>query len=124
MQSDDKPPVVSDTTKNKIDEQVSDEANERARIHGETARIAWQELQRFFAQGYAVAVSPELDLVDVGYQMSCDNKVQLEAWMELGQVNAVSDAQALEWLEVDALMWSVVVRPWVLVQPVLKDQEI
>jgi hypothetical protein len=34
----------------------------------------------------------------------------------------VSDAQALEWLEVNTLMWSVVIRPWVLVQPILQDK--
>ncbi|MCP4001182.1 MAG: DUF2288 domain-containing protein [Gammaproteobacteria bacterium] len=97
-----------------------DEVVERDRINGETAKIGWSELQRFFAQGHAVAVSSELDLIDVAYQMSCDNKEQLEAWMELGHVKAVSDAQAIEWLEADSLMWSVVVRPWILVQPVKK----
>ena len=38
---------------------------ERARINSETSKIAWQELQRFFAQGIAVAVAPQLDLVEV-----------------------------------------------------------
>jgi len=37
-----------------------------------------------------------------------------------GVVGPVSDAHAVEWLEARALMWSVVVRPWVLVQPVLQ----
>lgn len=95
----------------------------RARINSETAKIAWQELQRFFAQGHAIAVSHQLDLVDVAYQLSCDNKPQLEAWMELDHVGVVSDAQALEWLEANVLMWSVVVRPWVLVQPILQNQD-
>ena len=83
----------------------------RARINGETAKITWQELQRFFAQGHALAVSHKLDLVEVAYQIPVDNKVQLEAWMEAGHVDVVSDTQALGWLEANALMWSVVVRP-------------
>ena len=98
-------------------------AADKARINGETAKIAWTELQRFFAQGYAIAVSAQLDLVNVAYEVSCDNKQQVEAWMESGQIGPVSDAQALEWLEANALMWSVVVRPWVLVQPILQDPE-
>jgi hypothetical protein len=113
---------VSDSRKSSHNEQAPDEVVERARINAETAKIAWTELQRFFAQGYAVAVSPELDLVEVAFQMSCDNKAQLESWMELEHVSTVSDAQALEWLEADALMWSVVIRPWVLVQPILQDK--
>ena len=97
------------------------EAEERARIHAETAKIGWQELQRFFAQGLAIGVRPELDLVDVAWEMSCDNKSRIEAWMNSGEVTQVSDAQAIEWFEANALMWCVVVRPWVLVQPVLAD---
>ncbi len=92
----------------------------RAQINAETAKIGWHELQRFFAQGNAVAVSPELDLVEVAYQVSIDNKSQIEQWMADGVVGPVSDAHAVEWLEARALMWSVVVRPWVLVQPVLQ----
>lgn len=95
----------------------------RAVINGETAKIGWSELQRFFAQGYALGVSPKLDLVEVALQVSEDNKQQVEAWMEAGLFGPVSDAQALEWLEAKALMWSVVVKPWVLVQPILQNPE-
>ena len=35
-----------------------------------------------------------------------------------GKVARVSDEQAREWAETDALVWAVVVSPWVLVQPV------
>lgn len=94
---------------------------ERARINAETAKIAWRELQRFFAQGKAIAVSPRLDLVDVALQISCDNSEQVDAWMREGSIGPVSDTQAVEWLEANALMWSVVVRPFVLVQPLLQD---
>jgi len=97
------------------------EVIERARLNSETATIAWRELQRFFAQGHAIAVAPHLDLVDVAYQLSVDNADQVRAWMADNTLGQVSDAQAVEWLEANALMWSVVVRPWVLVQPILQD---
>lgn len=100
---------------------MDDELVERARINAETAKIAWQELQRFFAQGHAITVSPELDLVDVAWEMSQDNRTLIEVWVAAGKVGQVTDAQAIEWLEANALMWCVVVRPWVLVQPVLSE---
>jgi hypothetical protein len=103
------------------DQNEDRESLERTRINSETAKIGWHELQRFFAQGHAVAVSSDLDLVEVAYQVSSDNKLCIEEWMGNGSVGPVSDAQALEWLEARALMWSVVVRPWVLVQPVLQE---
>jgi hypothetical protein len=88
----------------------------RAKVNLETSRIAWKELQRFFASGVAIAVSPELDLVEVAFQISEDNKKQVAAWLSEGKVGAVSDAQALAWYEADAEVWSVVVSPYVLVQ--------
>jgi hypothetical protein len=88
----------------------------REKVNLETSRIAWKELQRFFASGTAVFVSPDLDLVDVAYQFSIDNKDQVALWMQNNQVALVSDQQALNWLETDAEVWAVVVKPWILVQ--------
>jgi hypothetical protein len=88
----------------------------RASVNLETARIAWKELQRFFASGSAILVSAELDLVEVAYQISEDNKAQVLEWMQSGQIARVPDAQALAWYEADADVWAVVVRPYVLVQ--------
>ena len=90
----------------------------RAKINLETSKIAWKELQRFFAGGVALMVSADLDLVDVAFQMSEDNVEQILQWAIAGRLARVSDAQAREWTEADALVWAVVVSPWVLVQPV------
>lgn len=103
-------------------EEQSTREIELARINAETAKIAWRELQRFFAQGKAVEVSPELDIVAVAYELSIDNQKQFQSWMAAGQVGVVTDAQAQEWYDANALMWTVVVRPWVLVQPILQDK--
>ncbi len=89
----------------------------RAKLNLETARMSWRELQRFFASGAAIYVSSELDLIEVAFQVSEDNKPEVMAWMNAGQVVRVSDAQALEWFEGDADVWAVVVSPYVLVQP-------
>jgi hypothetical protein len=78
------------------------DAVERARINAETAKIAWGELQRFFAQGNAILVSPELDLVDVAWEISRDNRATVEDWMAAEKVGQVTDAQASEWLETSA----------------------
>lgn len=99
------------------------EANEdrsevfRAKVNLETSQIAWKELQRFFAGGTALFVSPELDLVEVAFQMSEDNAIQVQQWASAGKLGKVSDEQALAWFETDAIVWAVVVSPYVLVQP-------
>ncbi len=89
-------------------------------INLETAQIHWRELQRFFASGNAIAVDSCLDLTHVAAQIAADNAVQLKLWMESGLVDAVKDSQALQWYEADALVWVVVIKPWVLVQSPLE----
>lgn len=88
----------------------------REKVNLETSKIAWKELQRFFASGSAVYVAPELDLVDVAYQFSIDNKEQVASWMQNHQLALVSDQQAIDWFDSDAEVWAVVVKPWILVQ--------
>lgn len=90
----------------------------RAKINLETSTIAWKELQRFFAGGKALMVAADLDLVDAAFQMSADNVEQIRQWAAAGKLVRVPDEQARVWVESDALVWAVVVSPWVLVQPV------
>jgi hypothetical protein len=85
-------------------------------INLETAQIKWRELQRFFASGNAIAVDLSLDLTYVAAQIAADNAAQLKSWMDAGLVDTVKDTQALQWYESDALVWAVVIKPWVLVQ--------
>ncbi len=95
----------------------------RAKINAETAQIAWTGVQRFFAQGKAVYVHPDSDLVNVALIISLDQSDELERLMHEGMVQTVTSAQASEWVQADAMMWSVVVRPWILVQPLLAQPE-
>lgn len=90
----------------------------RAKVNLETATIAWKELQRFFASGAAILVSKDLDLVEVAFQISEDNKKQVTQWLNTSKIGAVTDAQALAWYEADAEVWAVVVSPYVLVQEI------
>jgi hypothetical protein len=90
-------------------------------INLETAQIQWHELQRFFASGNAIAVDPTLDLTHVAAQIVADNAAQIKLWMDAGLVDAVKDTQAQEWYEQNALVWAVVIKPWVLVQSIIKQ---
>lgn len=87
-------------------------------ILGETAKIPWDELQVFFAAGKAIYVNAELDLIDVATQMSNDNAVTIEKWMQKNQIMHVPDDKAKNWHKDNATVWAVVVKPWVLVQEI------
>jgi hypothetical protein len=100
---------------------LSQQEIDRINLNLETSRIAWEELQRFFASGKAIFVSDTLDLIDVAIQISKDNQAQVMQWMEAGMVTRVTDVQALAWHGGDAEVWAVVVRPYVLVQSTEKS---
>ncbi len=89
---------------------------ERAKIISETAKIPWQELQRFFAAGKVIWVTGDLDLVEVAWAVQRDDVKQVGAWTEQHKLAAVTDDQARQWVADDSLLWTVAIKPWVLVQ--------
>lgn len=96
---------------------ISD-ADLRNELNLETARIAWRDLQYFFASGAVISVARDLDLIEVAIQLSRDNKQLFDQWLKDDRVHLVKDEQAQQWWDADIQLWSVVVKPWVLVQPV------
>ena len=89
---------------------------ERIRLNQETARIAWVELQRFFAQGRVIRVAPGLDLIEIARMIARDDTQSIAADMTRGNIAPVSDEEARRWFATQASLWAVVVKPWILVQ--------
>ncbi len=88
----------------------------RAKLNGETSRMPWREMLRFFAGGNVLVIEDGLDLVDVALRIAQDDKAAIAAWLQADCIRHVSDDQARAWLDDDAQLWAVVVKPWVLVQ--------
>ncbi|MGI9294566.1 MAG: DUF2288 domain-containing protein [Pseudomonadales bacterium] len=86
------------------------------KLNMETSTIAWRELQTFFAKGAVLMVAAELDLLQVAEQLVADNTDLVEQWMADNKLAKVTDQQASEWIAADAVVWAVVIKPWVLVQ--------
>ncbi|MFT5580267.1 MAG: hypothetical protein ACI9WS_003029 [Paraglaciecola psychrophila] len=86
------------------------------KINSETSKIAWSELQKFYAQGLVVAVERPLDLIATAAIFSQDDKTQVQQWLDDKQVYRVEDEQAQSWYQREVLLWAVVVAPFVLVQ--------
>lgn len=86
------------------------------KINSETARLPWTDLQRHFAQGAVIFVSPELDLIKVAVRISHDDKASIAAWLADGKIGKVSDEQAQAWTESGSALWTSVVHPFILVQ--------
>ncbi|MAS82425.1 MAG: hypothetical protein CMF45_07030 [Legionellales bacterium] len=89
------------------------------KINRETSKMHWNELLPFFAKGMTIYVSHKVDLIKVATILSNDDKCQFEKWLKKGLVANVSDEQASVWYEEKILVWAVVIKPWVLVQPIV-----
>ena len=89
---------------------------EHAKLNGEPARVNWHELQRFFAQGVVLHVAEKLDLVDVATKMSLDDIHTVKTWFDAGELAHVRDELATRWFADNTELWTVVVKPYILVQ--------
>jgi len=88
----------------------------KVKLLAETAKVTWQELEKFFARGVLLRVSKEHDLVEVAAQMACDESDAIAALMQTEGLVEVDINQAKIWSKQDADLWTVVVSPWVIVQ--------
>ncbi|WP_410473959.1 DUF2288 domain-containing protein [Guyparkeria sp. TX1] len=87
-----------------------------AELVGQTARIEWAELERFFAKGQILKIAPTLDLVDVAMAMVRDRAESVGAWQEAGEIEALDTDTARRWAAGESTLWAVVTPPWILVQ--------
>lgn len=83
---------------------------------GETARIEWRELEKFFARGVLLHVGRELDLVSVAEAIASDASEQVARWLAGGLLERMSADTAADFAGRSPSLWAVVVSPWVLVQ--------
>ena len=88
----------------------------RNELNVQTAQLPWTELERWFASGGVIRVANELDLIDVAARIAADDKPSIEQWMAAGLIGKVMDNQAAVWLSQNSVLWTVVVKPWILVQ--------
>lgn len=90
----------------------------KEKLHAETARIHWTELQPHFARGSLLYVAPTLDLIEVAMQIVEDKAKQLEPDLLNQKIAFPSDNQAKNWFKANTEFWAVVVAPYVLIQQI------
>ena len=88
----------------------------RQKVNLETARIDWNELQRYFAMGRLIVVDSNLDLVDTAADFVDDNSEKIKTLLETEKVRKADTENARVWNERQPRFWAVVAAPWVLVQ--------
>ncbi|MEI7297785.1 DUF2288 domain-containing protein [Paraburkholderia tropica] len=87
-----------------------------AKLLGETAKIDWQDLERFFAQGKLLSVARDLDLVSIAEAIASDDGTRVTQWLSSGLVQRMQAETAADFADRKPELWAVVVSPWVCVQ--------
>jgi len=87
------------------------------KLNQETSTVRWTALSRFFAAGRVLSVTAGADLLVTAAALARDDSDAVRDWLESGRLQPVSDDEAHRWQREDALLWAVVIRPWILVQP-------
>ena len=82
----------------------------------ETAKIEWAELQRFFAAGNVYQLRAGLDLPALAEKFKRDDAEYIKQLLSKRDLKSVSDDQARLWINQKAIVWAVVIAPFVLVQ--------
>lgn len=90
------------------------------KLHSETAKISWHDLQPYFANGSLLVVDQSLDLIAVAVDFAEDKADELKDKIESHLVSTPSNDQARAWYRKNLDFWAVVVAPFVLVQPVVE----
>jgi hypothetical protein len=90
----------------------------RQMLNAQTGKVTWPELQRHFARGSVIKVDPKLDLIEVAAKMVEDDAAAIEKLSNSAAISRASIDDAKSWEETQPTFWTVVVAPWVLVQPI------
>ena len=107
---------MSETNEHTKDQASEFIQQEKAKIVAETAKINWKELETFFAQGKLILVDTTLDLIDVAYAITTDDSKQVEQWMQTNKISRHFTEKAIAMEKENKELWSVVIKPWVLIQ--------
>lgn len=100
-----------------------DTTTAEAKVAKYTGDVDWNYLKPHYKKGAMIYVDPSLDLADVAKAFTTDNKQQVSAWLKSADLVKPSSLHE-EWWEYDQSRFTaVVVNPFVLAQPLKKDEQ-
>jgi hypothetical protein len=80
--------------------------------------VDWNYLKPHFLAGNMIYVDPCLDLKEVGLIFTNDDQSQVQAWLKAGDLVQPCDLHAQHWEKEQTQFLAMIVRPFILAQPV------
>lgn len=87
-----------------------------AKLNGETAIVAWHEIERFFAKGNLLLIEQGVDLINCAADMSLDNKESIGKLISEEKIQSMPIEFVKANCQPETEFWTVVVAPYILAQ--------
>ena len=116
---------MSEETPKKLQYNIlgDDSSSETEKIAKYTGDVDWTYLKPHFKNNAMIYVDPQLTLSEVAEVFVHDHKEQVQAWLKTADLVKPSSLHA-EWWEYDKTRFTaVVVNPFVLAQPIPKQED-
>ena len=77
----------------------------------------WKALNAHYQRDALITVSNDLDIVEVGLLIAEDNTEKVEAWLNEGKIGKPTEKDVENWKENSTEFTSLILSPYVLIQP-------
>lgn len=108
----DMPPKLSDY--NPAEDNLSD----LEKLEKYSGDVDWSYLRPHYESGSMIYVDPSLDLKTAGLAITNDDTDQVQAWLKSGDLVQPCDLHVEHWKKTDTHFNAMIVRPFVLAQPI------
>lgn len=97
---------------------AEDHSTDEEKLEKYSGEVDWSYLKPHYEKGSLVYVDPSLDLKTAGLAFTQDDQAQVKAWLKSGDLVQPCDLHAEHWEKTGTAFKAMIVRPFVLVQPV------
>ena len=97
---------------------AEDNSSDEEKLDKYTGNVDWSYLKPHFEAGSMIYVDPALDLKKAGLAFANDDQAQVKAWLKSGDLVQPCDLHAEHWKQSNTHFNAMIVRPFVLAQPV------
>jgi hypothetical protein len=96
---------------------AKDSQTQAEKLEKYSGDVQWSYLRPHFETGSMIYVDPCLDLKAVGLVFANDDQTQVQAWLKSGDLLQPCDLHAKHWETTETRFQAMIVRPFVLAQP-------
>lgn len=97
---------------------AEDRQTDSEKLDKYTGNVDWSYLRPHYEANAMIYVDPALDLKAAGLAFANDDKVQVQSWLKSGDLVQPCELHAKHWAESDTHFNAMIVRPFVLAQPI------